>query len=212
MVFDRRYYDEQYRDYEAQNPPRKVAFYARLAERAAGGLPRPRVLDVGCAFGRFLASLGDRWQRFGVDASDYAVQRARAKCPDVSFAVYRDGPFPFPVPFDVIAAFDVLEHVHNLRGLMKVIASSLAPGGGFIFVVPVYDGLTGPLIRLLDRDPTHMHKMSRYFWLELGRQEFQLVEWWGICRYLLPGGVYMHVVTRRYRRFTPAIACRLQRL
>ena len=106
----------------------------------------------------------------------------------------------------------MLEHVHNPRGLMKVIASSLAPGGGFIFVVPVYDGLTGPLIRLLDRDPTHMHKMSRYFWLELGRQEFQLVEWWGICRYLLPGGVYMHVVTRRYRRFTPAIACRLQRL
>jgi hypothetical protein len=67
------------------------------------------------------------------------------------------------------------------------------------------------LIRLLDKDPTHIHKNSRRFWLFESDPHFQIVEWWGILRYLLPWGTYIHTVTLRWRDFCPAIACVMRR-
>jgi SAM-dependent methyltransferase len=89
------YFERQYRNYRLQNPPRKLRFYQGLVERAAGGRPRPRILDLGCAFGLFLSILGDRWDRFGVDASE-RNRRSPALTPDVKFAVAGAGNVPFP--------------------------------------------------------------------------------------------------------------------
>ncbi len=211
MQFDRAYYENQYRDYEKQNPVRKLRFYRTLAERAAAGDPRPRILDFGCAFGLFLAQLNAGWDRFGFDASEYAIGRARELVPNVQFEVSGPGIYPFTGPFDIITAFDVFEHIPALDATMAWVDSNLKSGGGLIFVVPVYDGPTGPLIRILDRDPSHVHRKSRDFWLRLAGDGYELLDWYGIYRYLLPGGVYLHAVTRRWRRWTPAIACVLRR-
>jgi len=201
------YFEQQYRNYRLQNPPRKLRFYQGLVERAAGGRPRPRILDLGCAFGLFLSILGDRWDRFGVDASEYAIGEARRRTPDAKFAVAGAGNVPFPGQFDVITAFDVLEHIPDLETVLFRVSQSLAPDGAFIFVVPVYDGPTGPIIRALDRDPTHVHKESRDFWLSRVSERFCVIDWHGIYRYLVGGAFYVHVVTRVWRNCTPAIAC-----
>ena len=204
--FERDYYEKHYRDYGRQNPPKKLRFYRELAERAASGIPRPRVLDVGCAFGAFLSALDPAWQRFGIDASEFATDLARRTVPDVSFERAGVGDIPFPGPFDLITAFDVIEHLGDLDEAAAAVGARLARGGHFLFVVPVYDGPTGPLVRLLDGDETHVHRRSRTFWLEWAAQRFALREWWGIYRYLLPGGFYLHLPTRPGRRFAPAIA------
>jgi SAM-dependent methyltransferase len=205
--FERAYFDEVYRDYAAQNPPRKLRFYAGLAARGARGAEGARILDVGCAFGAFLASLGPAWSRHGVDVSSYAVEEARRRVPQARFAVSATGEIPFEGPFDVITAFDVLEHVPDLRGTGQALLRRLAPGGALVLVVPVYDGPTGPLIRRLDRDDTHIHKESRRFWLDWARElGLVLEDWRGVYRYLLPGGLYVHWPTRALRRWTPAIA------
>jgi len=211
MECERPYCEREYRDYDRQNPPRKLAFYRRLAERAAGSKEKPRILDIGCAFGHFLASLDRRWLRFGVDASQYAIEQARMRLPDARFAVTQSSCVPFDGQFEIITAFDVLEHLQDLDATLGMMADKLAPGGGLILVVPVYDGPTGPMIRVLDRDPTHIHKEAREFWIEWPERHFDLRDWWGIYRYLLPGGYYVHAVTRSLRRFTPAIACLFQR-
>jgi SAM-dependent methyltransferase len=212
MAFDREYFKSQYRDYERQNPARKLAFYRRLVEMGAGDRKtRPRILDIGCAYGLFLSNLGDGWERYGEDASEYAIQVAREKSPSIHFELSLSESHPFAGPFDIITAFDVLEHILKLEELLDWIYKGLVPGGAFIFVVPVYDGPTGPIIEALDRDPTHVHKWGRQDWLELAGRRFQLVNWWGIYRYLLPGGLYMHVVTRSLRRLTPAAACLMRR-
>ncbi len=207
MHFDRSYFESQYRNYRAQNPPRKLEFYRRLALMSAPGQERPKVLDLGCAFGLFLSGLPPGWERFGVDASEYAIAHARKAVPDAAFEVALSADWTFPGPFDVITAFDVLEHIPALGAALRRIAASLRPGGGFIFVVPVYDGPTGPLIRFLDRDPTHVHKKPRAYWLEYASGHFEIVNWWGIYRYLFPGNFYMHVVTTMLRNYSPAIAC-----
>ena len=211
MEFDRSYFETRYADYERQNPARKMRFYKSLAEAAAAGCKSPRILDIGCAFGFFLSWLGSGWERYGVDASEYAIACARQQVPGVSFAITASTDLVFPGPFDVISALDVLEHIADLDGMLQLIAAGLRPGGGFVSVVPVYDGITGPVIRLLDRDPTHLHKRSRDFWLDRMSVHFHLSDWWGIYRYLLPGGLYCHLVTKSLRRYAPAIACLARR-
>jgi SAM-dependent methyltransferase len=209
--FEQGYYAAVYPDYARQNPPRKLRFYRRLVERDAPAGGAVRILDIGCAFGAFLSSLDPRWERYGTDVSRYAVEKAAEAVPGVRFAHADVDAIPFPGPFDVITAFDVIEHIPSLDQVASTVGSLLAPGGHFVFVVPVYDGVTGPVIRLLDKDETHLHKRSRDFWLEWAAERFEVVSWCGIYRYLVPGLGYAHVPTRRLRRFTPAIAVTARR-
>ncbi len=210
-AFDRTYFETQYRDYERQNPIRKLAFYRRLVEKGIGGRPHARILDIGCAFGLFLSQLDDRWERYGEDASNFAVQKAGERTRAVRFGVSAGGNHPFAGPFDAITAWDVLEHVVRLDEMLGWIHQNLTEDGIFAFVVPVYDGPTGPVIRILDRDPTHVHRRGRRYWLSLAGERFHLIDWWGIYRFLFPGGLYPHLVTRALRRYSPAIACLLRR-
>jgi SAM-dependent methyltransferase len=204
--FEADYYAAVYPNYAAQNPPKKMRFYRRLVERAARGVASPRVLDVGCAFGTFLGSLPSTWSRWGTDVSQHAIAKATAMVPGATFATYDGLHLPFAGPFDVITAFDVLEHVPHVEALLAELAGGLAPGGALVAVVPVYDGPTGPIIRALDRDATHVHTRARGFWrASLGRY-LQVEHWEGIYRYLLPRGYYLHLTSRVLRHWTPAIA------
>jgi len=202
--FEREYYEAVYPDYARQNPIRKLRFYRHVAENVAppGDV---RILDVGCAFGAFLGSLDPSWRRFGADVSEYAIGRAAATVPGATFARGGFPDLPFDGPFDLVTAFDVIEHVPEVTRVGDVVSSRLTSGGHFIFVVPVYDGPTGPVVRLLDKDPTHVHKRSRRFWLTWAEERFQVRAWWGIYRYLLPGLGYLHAPTRLLRHVTPAI-------
>jgi SAM-dependent methyltransferase len=209
--FERSYFEASYADYDRQNPPHKLAFYRRVAEGAVTGIARPRVLDLGCAFGRFLSVLDPAWQLHGVDVSEYAVRQARRALPRARLAVASAAAIPFGSRFDLITAFDVLEHIPALDVVRAGIGERLGPEGRLLFVVPVYTGVTGPLVRLLDRDVTHVHRRSRSFWLEWAGAVFDIVGWWGIYRYLLPGGHYWHWPTRRLRHVSPAIAVSARR-
>ena len=202
--FDRSYYEENYGSYARQNPPRKMRFYRELlhAHARRGG----RILDLGCAFGTFLGSLGPEWERFGSDVSAYAIESAKRTVPGVVFRVAPAADPGFDGPFDAITAFDVIEHAPDLEAVARAVKSRLAPRGRFVFVVPVYDGPTGVVVRMLDRDPTHVHKTSRRFWLDWASSHFGLLAWEGVVRYLLPGGYYVHVPTRSLRSVAPAIA------
>jgi SAM-dependent methyltransferase len=206
--FLKSYLDDFYVDYGRQNPRAKMAFYKKLVEETGAGLApsRLRLLEMGCAFGFFLSVVNPSWQRFGIDASEYAVRLARKRATDAHMAVSDAAKLPFKGAFDVIVAFDVLEHLIGIETIPENIASRLNPGGYFIFVVPVYDGPTGPIIRKLDRDTTHLHKKSRNFWLSWASTHFTVCQWQGVFRYLFPLGLYMHVSTKLLRGMTPAIA------
>lgn len=209
-LYDADYYEHVYRDYAAQNPPHKLAFYARQVERYhSPDLPR-RIHDLGCGFGSFLAVLGEPWQRFGSDLSEHALEQARRQCPGAEFRAGDILGSPPGAPFSAVTALDVIEHVSDLESARAAVDAQLLPGGLFFFVVPVYDGLSGPIIRWLDRDPTHLHCWPRQRWLEWAAASFQVLDWAGIIRHLLPMGIYLHLPTRRFRSHTPAIwvACR----
>lgn len=209
------YFNEVYRDYAAQNPKEKLAYYSGLVRAAAGSVPAPRLLEIGCGPGFFLDALGPGWERFGTDISEWAVGEAKRRVPGASLQTAPAERIPFDGPFRVVAAFDVLEHLQDPEAVVSSIAAKLEPGGGLVFVVPVYDGPLGPIVRLLDRDPTHVQKRSRRFWLDLAARHLAVDGWSGVFRYLIPSrlGRYIHLPTRRLRAIAPAIAvvCRRDR-
>ncbi len=205
-TFDSEYYRAAYRDYARQNPPRKLRFYARMAERhLAPGLPR-RIHDIGCGFGDFLGTLDPSWEVCGSDVSEFAIAQAASRHPRGAFKVASaTDRGVFPGAFGVVTAFDVLEHVADLEAVAASVGEQLVPGGAFLFLVPVYDGLSSPIIRALDRDATHVHKWPRRRWLDWAAAHWQVVEWLGAIRYLFPCLGYLHWITRRLRRHAPAI-------
>ncbi len=205
--FGRQYFETAYSDYERQNPPWKLQFYRRLIEDSLEHPSgRRTILEIGCGLGSFLASLDARWSKYGFDVSAYAVGRAREKNPGAQLVVASGTRIPFARRFDAIVSFDVLEHLADPGAALDEVAQHLEPSGVFAFVVPVYDGLSGPIIRLLDHDVTHLQKHGREFWLRLASRRFQVLAWQGLTRYLLPGGVYLNWPTTIWRHHTPAIA------
>jgi SAM-dependent methyltransferase len=204
---DTTYFDKAYRDYRAQNPPRKLDHYLdEIESRVAPGAMD--VLDIGCGLGAFLKRASERfpdWRLYGTDVEPSAISTTTRLVPTatVSHSSATDTPYPDD-SFDIITAWDVIEHVPDLERVAVSISRMLKPQGLLVFVVPVYDGLVGPAIRRLDKDPTHLHKEPRDAWLQWAKEHFDSIEWHGLARFLF-GKSYFHASTTRFRRHTPAI-------
>jgi ubiquinone/menaquinone biosynthesis C-methylase UbiE len=206
------YFDRAYRDYELQNPQRKLDHYLDRVDARTGAGPKD-LLDIGCGLGSFLERTARRhpnWAISGIDMEPQAISQTGRRLPQATIALGSAEQSLFPADsFDVITAWDVFEHVPDLDALSSSVTLMLRPGGLLTFVVPVYDGLTGPVIRHLDKDPTHIHQWPRQRWVDWATSRFEEVEWHGLLRYLV-GRTYLHVPTAWARRHTPAIlvSCR----
>jgi SAM-dependent methyltransferase len=198
------YFEQAYgADYHRRNPRYKWrAFLRELLRFRAGGT----LLEAGCGYGLFLREAAARFDCVGCDASEHAVRQARAVLPPrVPLLVATLDTLALRRRFDVVAAFDVIEHIPALPAVFDSAHRLLAPGGLFVFTVPVYDGPLGWLVERLDKDPTHVHKRGRDFWLEQLAPRFELRRYTGVWRYFLPGGVYLNLVSRLSRRVTTAV-------
>lgn len=106
-------------------------------------LQRPglRILDVGCGAGATASDFSVYGWVCACDRSLHAlrfvgergiVNRVAADAPGLPF---RDG------AFDVVLAFDVLEHVGDDAGFLRELARVLAPGGALAIHVPAWPSL-----------------------------------------------------------------------
>ena len=107
-------------------------------------IPGVRLLDLGCAGGGLVASvIADGGSAAGVDGSDYSLLAGRAEWPVIPgnlFTADITRPFTLedddgtPMVFDVITAWEVLEHIPEplIGAVMSNAARHLAPGGLFI--------------------------------------------------------------------------------
>lgn len=106
----------------------------RIESRIPG---RGRILDIGCAWGFFLAVCRARgWEAFGVDPSETQARYARERFGlPVHAGFLSDARFP-SAQFDVVTLWHVLEHIpdplrelHEIRRIMK-------EGGLLVLSVP----------------------------------------------------------------------------
>jgi SAM-dependent methyltransferase len=87
------------------------------------------ILDVGCASGFFLESLGQSWNRHGIELFRLAVERSRSRPGlvvherDLASAGFAKE------TFDVVCSFDVIEHLPNPMPIFQEARRILKPGG-----------------------------------------------------------------------------------
>jgi SAM-dependent methyltransferase len=111
---------------------------ARLVARPAA----PRLLEAGCGTGGNLAMLS----RFGEVAAFEPDAEARRMAQEKSGFDVRDGRLPGDIPFepggfDLVAAFDVLEHVEDDLASLRALHAQLRPGGSALITVPAFEFL-----------------------------------------------------------------------
>ena len=131
-----------------------------------------RLLDLGCAYGFLVVeALEAGFDALGVDASRFAVGEAGAWAPPAvgRLLVAHAERLPFAdASFDVVTAFDVLEHVPRPELLLAEAARVLRPGGLLVGATP------DPL--LFDRsEETHVAEHVPSWWVrELERAGFSV--------------------------------------
>lgn len=111
----------------------RYAFAARMA-------PHARVLDIGCGTGYGTAELAQQAQAAtGVDVSPDAIAYAQEHypIPRATFITASATALPFsPASFDLITAFEVIEHLDNWHDLLIEARRLLHPSGTFLVSTP----------------------------------------------------------------------------
>ncbi len=189
------YYEQNYPAYELQNSLGKLEFYLSLLKDFVP--PRAQVFELGVGKGLFLREAQNAFQLAGCDVNSDGLAATRKLSPEAplylgstetlrSYALENGSP-------QAVVSWDVLEHLPDLNAGLQELYEQMRPGTFLIAVVPVYDGPLGWLVRLLDRDPTHVTKTSRAEWLNrIESKGFKIVRWGGILRKLMLGRFYLH--------------------
>lgn len=125
-----------------QRLPKEVA-YPKLRwdfERALSAVPKmDHVLDVGCGSGEFLrASLGHgrAISASGLETSAFGRDAARESGLTVFSDTIEVHAEDSSRAYDTITAFQVLEHLWNVRGFFTACSKLLRPGGRLVVSVP----------------------------------------------------------------------------
>ena len=88
-----------------------------------------KILDVGCWDGEFLSNLPGQWERFGIEINKEAAVRAR----NVGVHIISDNVYQSEENlddfFDVITAFDIIEHLEDPGIFLTQLIKYIRPGG-----------------------------------------------------------------------------------
>lgn len=133
-----------------------------------------RILDVGCNTGELLDFARNRGcQTFGVEYSQDSLVLLKGKGHVAYSSINK-----IEGLFDVITAFDLIEHLYNLNDFLDICFNALTPDGCLVFLTGDISCFWAKLTRAnwwYVRHPEHITFPSRkYFELH---PKFQVVDW-----------------------------------
>lgn len=137
----------------------------RQVLRLTRGAARVRMLEIGCGTGWFLRSLSGRenLELVGSEVSLRGLKSATARGAAVEFIQLDATDIPFVGEFDLIGAFDVIEHIDNDMSVLRGMLRALKPGGHAIVTVPQHPFLWSALDEIV-------HHKRRYTRRELSEK------------------------------------------
>lgn len=122
-----------------------------------------RLLDIGAGSGVFLDRLKDTpLEKVGIETNSKAVAEAQRRGLTVYEETIEDHMTRHgSETYNIITAFQVLEHIYNVKDFISNCLELLAPGGTLIIAVPNNDGFIGKQELLtLNLPPHHMGRWS----------------------------------------------------
>jgi SAM-dependent methyltransferase len=97
------------------------------------------LLEVGCGTGFVLAGIAAAFPALKLSASEAAatgLAHAAARVPGASLMQMDARNIPFRDEFDLVGAFDVIEHIEEDRAVLAGLRAAAAPAGGLLLTVP----------------------------------------------------------------------------
>jgi 2-polyprenyl-3-methyl-5-hydroxy-6-metoxy-1,4-benzoquinol methylase len=152
------------------------------------------LLEIGCGKAGFLRLADQYFDVEGMDISQYAIQAIRPHFGDrVRVGNIEQHPLP-AARYDVIAVFNILEHLRQPNQVIKRLSNALNPGGLVIGSVPNNQSLVGGLVTRIGNffDRTHVSTFVPGVWQHLfAHAGFNSIDFFGEvtlgrnhCRYL----------------------------
>ena len=191
-------------DLALENEGFREAYFGALADLEAGNFwfrarnelivwalqtyfPGPRTfLEIGCGTGFVLGGIHAADPSIELSGSEIfsaGLRFAAARVPLAQFWQMDARHIPFREQFDVVGAFDVLEHIEDDESVIAEVGRALRPGGGFLVSVPQHPSLWSP-------QDVHAHHVRRYTARELRRMVevagFEVVRMTSFVSLLLP--------------------------
>lgn len=143
-----------------------------------------KLLDIGCGEGFFLSYAERYWDTYGIDISDYAIFRAKKTLKKTNLIIgdinnlnlYYENNL-----FDIVIAFDVLEHLENPDNVLNKIEKIIKNGGFLVISTPNLGSIS---IKWKKenwcgfRDETHKTLLSNEEWFSLlKKNQFNIIEY-----------------------------------
>lgn len=134
-----------------------------IAPHAAG---LERYLEIGCGTGFVLGAIARKFPELHCSGSEIFVEGleiAASRTPDASLFQMDAREIPFVSHFDLIGAFDVLEHIEEDEAVIAQMHRALREGGKVVLTVPQHPFLWS-------KQDEHAHHVRRYRRGELERK------------------------------------------
>ncbi|MGE0481340.1 MAG: methyltransferase [Phycisphaerae bacterium] len=142
--------------------------------------------EIGCGTGFVLRGVRDASPAIELSGSDIfcdAIAVARRRLPDARLMQIDARRIPFDAEFDVIGAFDVLEHIAEDEDVLHQMHRAVRPGGGVLITVPQHQFLWS----VVDDYSFHKRRYSRReLFDKLRRAGFRVLRMTSFVSSLLP--------------------------
>jgi 2-polyprenyl-3-methyl-5-hydroxy-6-metoxy-1,4-benzoquinol methylase len=119
------------------------------------------VLDVACGSGYFVALAAEKGAIVrGIDTNPEAVAKAEKLGRPVFKISIEDFASIYPEEFDVVTAFQIVEHIPNFNGLIGSAVRCVKPGGILVVTVPNRLRIFQDHFEPLDHPPHHLSRWT----------------------------------------------------
>lgn len=145
------------------------------------------ILDIGIGYGTFLSLLKDNGFKnlYGMDPFPKSIEMSRKfTSADLRLGRIEDRNWPFEKHmFDVITAFDVVEHLQEPKVFFTHCRNYLKENGIIILSTPnkqiPYYLRSLPRIGIPDNNPTHINVNKPAYWIRLAQEnDYQILKKW----------------------------------
>jgi len=102
-----------------------------------------KILDVGCGTGAILDTFSKHFDAYGQDVSQQAVDFCKQRGLKNVFRGFLNELPSYLNNFDLVTAFDVVEHIDDDIGVLKQMSALLMPNGKVLVTVPAFQILWG---------------------------------------------------------------------
>jgi 2-polyprenyl-3-methyl-5-hydroxy-6-metoxy-1,4-benzoquinol methylase len=128
-----------YSDYLGSEEVLRAEFRTVVEDLRRAGASDGKLLELGCAYGFFLAEAKSHFEVQGIEVSESAARFCLSRGLDVERGILTEEYVGRHAPFDAVVMLDVVEHLTEPDEVMKLLHKGIKPGGKLLLSTGDWD-------------------------------------------------------------------------